>query len=169
VLGCCVTIGDDSRVQTSTNPAQGRPGEPPAFGPARWQRTELGNRVQLFWLLCLGTVLVLQLQLPFRLAGLALSLAGIWFGCVVLVRLARARRLGRPARRAWPIGVGLGLVSVMLLSFVSDAVFYPIVSDREQCVAGANTQAAKRQCLDQAENRLRKLVQDIGNTTFSTR
>ena len=126
--------------------------------------TGLGSRPQAFWLLVLGAVLTMQLELPFRLAGLALTLAAAWLGITVLVRLARARRQGRAPRRAWPIGVGLGLSAAMLLSLVVDAAFYPIVADRERCLAEANTRTAVTQCTDQLEDRLRRLRDRISST-----
>lgn len=130
----------------------GRNLQPAPAGP-----TELGSRPLVFWLLVLGAVATMQVPLPFRLAGLLLSLPAIWVGVTVLVRLGRNRRQGRPARRAWPFGIGLGIAVTMLLGQLADAALYPIVADREQCVAEANTRVAMSQCTDQVEDRLQRL------------
>lgn len=123
---------------------------------------EVNARVQLFWALLLATVLLMQLALPFRLGGALPCLAAIWIAVTVLVRLARGRRIGLLLRkRTWPVGVGLGLGFVLALSFASDAALYPIVADREECVAGANTQAAEQQCLAETEDRMNEWAQSL--------
>lgn len=147
-----------------------RPGARPGGEPGGWQNwqpappgpTELGSRPQVFWVLVLGTVATMQLELPFRLAGFALCLPAVWLGVTILVRLGRARRQARPAtRRAWPIGVGVGVCAVMLFGLAADAALYPIVAERERCVAEANTRVAMAQCTDQVDSRLRRLRSEL--------
>ena len=123
---------------------------------------DVNARVQLLWALLIATVALMQLPLPFRLAGAVPCLAAAWVAVTVLTRLARGRRIGLLLRRrTWPVGVGLGLSLVLALSLASDAALYPIVADREACVAGANTKAAEKQCLAETDDRMNHWARSI--------
>jgi hypothetical protein len=111
-----------------------------------------------------GLVVVAQLPLPFRLAGIVLGLAGLWIGLQLLVRMARLRRTGVPIRGSIVVAIGLGLSAVLLLMLVAEAVYYPLVSDLERCRAGANTETAQAVCEQTAKTRIDNLVNRLTHT-----
>ncbi|MFI7588230.1 hypothetical protein ACIB24_14270 [Spongisporangium articulatum] len=80
-----------------------------------------------------------------------------------------ARRItAMAARRAWPVGLGLGLVAVLSFSVVADAAFYRVNADTEDCLAGANTEVARQRCYDDRQQRLQNIVDRLTNRLQST-
>ena len=119
------------------------------------------ERLRLFIIMVLGLLLVSQLPLPFRLAGIALGLAGGFVGIRVLIGLAEMRRAGMGARGVVFTLFGLGLTGMLLLVLVSQAVYYPVVSDLEKCQARANTEAADQACVDETNDRFNNILDDL--------
>ena len=126
------------------------------------------DRLRLFLILLLGLVITSQLPLPFRLGGIVLALAGAWTGIRLIVMMAQ-RRGPSLGMRGWVLVIGgLGLVGVLLLTLVAEAAFYPVVSDEEQCVSGANTQTAQHACTRATNDRLNRLVRRVEQSPAST-
>lgn len=116
----------------------------------------------------IGLLIVSQLALPFRLAGIALGLAGAFVGIRVLIGLAEMRRAGLGARGVVFTLFGLGLTGMLLLVLVSQAVYYPVVSDLEECQARANTEAAAQSCMDETNSRFDSILDDLNQRTRNT-
>ena len=116
------------------------------------------RHVQLFALLMFALVVVWSLSLPWALAGIAFAVAAAWAGVVSLVDLARLRRAGQPGRGTWLVAAGLGLTAVLLLSLISRAIYYPIIAERERCLAGALTDTAAQACQEHAQDRIDNLL-----------
>jgi hypothetical protein len=110
--------------------------------PGRRVRADLA----VFAALLLSTVVCALLPLPFRLAGLGFGAWGAVVGVLLLGTLSRLSRAGRPARGHLGVAVGLGALSVMMLDLVSQAVFLPAHLERQECLAGAGTGIAEREC-----------------------
>jgi hypothetical protein len=146
-------------------PGWQRPPSPPV--DPKVEAARLKERVRLFLILLLGLVITAQLPLPFRLAGMVLALAGGWTGIRLIIMMARHRgpSLGI---RGWILALGgLGLVGVLLLTLIAEAVFYPVVSDQERCIAGANTQTAQHACTKATKDHLDRLRRRIGEDPAS--
>lgn len=116
---------------------------------------------RLFLVLLLGLLVVLQLPLPFRLAGLALVLGAGWVGFRLLRDLRAQRRAGRPTRGALSVSVGLGLVGMMGLSLAADAIYYPLSVDHERCLAVSNTLAEQEACREEQQRRISELQERL--------
>jgi hypothetical protein len=115
---------------------------------------------QLVGVLVLAMLLVLQLPLPFRLAGLAFGGAAIYLAMSGLVTLSRKRRRdGERARGHLALAVGIGLAAVMTLRLLSEAAVYPLIAEYERCQDRANTRVAQEACVDQFEARSKRLEQ----------
>jgi hypothetical protein len=140
---------------------------PPTAGPRSGGPTpeRIREQLRLFLILLLGVVVVSQLALPFRLAGLLLGLAAGWVGIRLLVDMVTVSRAGT-AVRGWPsVLIGLGLTAVLMLVLAVQAIFYPVMSDREHCLAQANTISAQDSCDQRYENRLDRLTDDLRRRT----
>jgi hypothetical protein len=112
------------------------------------------ERLRLFLVMLLGLVILVQLDLPFRLAGYALAVPLLWIEVRLLVALRRARRAGEGARGQVTVAIGLGLTGVILLSLVADSIYYPLSSDLETCLSQANTLTARDACHAEQKRRI---------------
>ena len=140
----------------------GGPPKPPADPVADGARFR--ERLRLFLILLLALVVVTQLELPFRLAGLVLGLAAGWTAVRLLAQLGSGRAGAGQGARSWVLVIGgLGLAGVLTLLLLAEAVYYPLVSDLEKCLAGANTQTAQQACQDASKDRLDRLVDRLKN------
>ncbi len=120
----------------------------------------------VFLALVFGLVVVAQLRLPFRLAGIALALGAIALGVRLLILVGRRRRAGLGAG-GWPVvAAGLALTGVLLMVLVAEAAYYPVVVDQERCSAAANTRIAQAACDRATRHRLDNLVDRLnGDST----
>jgi hypothetical protein len=117
------------------------------------------ERLRLFLILLLALVIVTQLELPFRLAGLAFGLATAWVAGQLMVQMARHRAGADPGNRGWLLVIGgLALTGVLMLMLIAEAVYYPVVSDLERCTEQANTRTAEKACEDASKDRLNRLI-----------
>ena len=119
------------------------------------------RRLRLFGVLLLAMLAVEMLPLPWRLSGLGFGLLAIGTGIRLLSDLASLRRGGLPAGGWIGVSVGLGLATLMTLMLVSEAVFYPLVSQQEDCIAGALTHTAQEQCQQTLEQRMADLGRQL--------
>jgi type II secretory pathway component PulM len=109
-----------------------------------------------------GLVVVWQLELPFRLAGIALGLLAGWSAVRVLTGMsAHTRMTGQRPRSRGAVVLGLALTSVVTLILISEAVYYPVISDFEQCQAQAQTQTAQNACQQEFKNRFQRLKDQL--------
>jgi hypothetical protein len=142
----------------------GTPKRPARFGaPSPADVRGVADQLRLFLILLIGLIVVSQLELPFRLAGILLGLATGWSGIRLLVRMNRLRRIGGRPRGPVLVSAGLGLSAVLLLMLLAEAAYYPMASDLERCRSGANTQTAQKACEDAARDRIDRLVNRINN------
>ncbi|GAA3616773.1 hypothetical protein GCM10022223_36610 [Kineosporia mesophila] len=123
------------------------------------------SRLRLFMIMVLGLMIVAQLELPFRLGGIPLGLAAGWVGIKVVIGLAEMRRAGLGSRGIIFTLFGLGMTGYLMLILVAHAVYYPAVSDLEQCQARANTESAQQICTDDYNERFDKILQDMRDRT----
>ncbi len=119
------------------------------------------DRLRLFLVLILGLIVLMTQPLPFRLAGILLSLAALWVGLRLWRMLSRLRRAGVRTPGVITLMTGITLASVLLFLLVADAIWYPLVSDLENCQAGANTEQASQACQRDARNRIDDLIQRL--------
>jgi cytochrome c-type biogenesis protein CcmH/NrfG len=117
--------------------------------------------MRLFLVTLVGMVVVWQLQLPFRLGGIVLSLIAIWTGIRLLIGLAAPARAGVRPRGRGGIITGLVLSVAVLLILAAEAVYYPVVSDLEQCRAEADTQTAQDLCDQATKDRIERLKEEL--------
>lgn len=122
------------------------------------------RQARLFALLLLALVIVAQLPLPFRLAGLAFGLAATWVAGRTLVAMSRLRRSGTPARGNIAVAAGLGLTGVLTAGLIWEAAWYPLAAEQERCLSGANTRTARALCEQQAQDRIADLVERLTGT-----
>ena len=143
---------------TPAPPAQPTPSQPRPTGPSA---ERIREQLRLFLVLLLGLVVVSQLALPFRLAGLLLGLAAGWVGLRLLIDMLAQSRSGTQVR-GWPsVIIGIGLTVVLMLVLTVQAVFYPVMSERERCMSGANTLKAKDNCERAYQDRLDDLTDSL--------
>jgi cytochrome c-type biogenesis protein CcmH/NrfG len=57
--------------------------------------------------------------------------------------------------------IGLGLTVVLVLFLTVQAIFYPVMAERERCMSGANTLKAKDNCDQAYQDRLEDLTDDL--------
>ncbi|MBT0767930.1 hypothetical protein KIH74_03285 [Kineosporia sp. J2-2] len=126
------------------------------------------DRLRLFMIMVIGLLIVSQLALPFRLAGIALGLAAALVGVRVLIGLAEMHRSGMGARGLVFTLFGLGLTGMLLLVLVSQAVYYPVVSELEECQARANTESAAEACVDATNDRFNNILDDLNQRARNT-
>lgn len=132
---------------------------------ARKSLAEIGRRasqrLRLFGVLLLALLVVETLPLPWRLSGLGFGVLAIGTGIRLLSDLATLRRGGQPANGWIGASVGLGLATLMTLMLCSEALFYPLVSEQEDCIAGALTYTAQQQCQQTLEQRMAELGRQL--------
>lgn len=93
--------------------------------------------------LLLGSVLVATLPMPWRVAAVLFALAGLVLGVRALVTAVRARaRGGLPAMLA----VLVTMSAVWSLAVLTALSISPLLQEREDCMAGALTVTAQKQC-----------------------
>ncbi|WP_273653968.1 hypothetical protein [Cellulomonas fimi] len=93
--------------------------------------------------LLLGSVLVATLPMPWRAAAVAFALAGLVLGVRALVTAVRARaRGGLPTMLA----VLVTMSAVWSLAVLTALSISPLLQEREDCMAGALTVTAQKQC-----------------------
>lgn len=159
--------GADRPADGPTGPAQpGREGGP-AAGPRSEVDLERARHalvlVRRFAVLLLAGLICLELDLPWKLAGIPFTGLGV----VVGVRATAAVRRSGLRGATLPLSViGLALAAVVLFAHLASALFYPIVRDHENCLAGANTERARQACQQDYERRLENFGQ-LGIDTFS--
>ncbi|GLY13108.1 hypothetical protein Kisp01_01240 [Kineosporia sp. NBRC 101677] len=125
------------------------------------------DRLRLFIIMVIGLLIVTSLALPFRLAGIALGLAGAFVGIRVLIGLAEMRRAGMPARGVVFTVFGLGVTGLLLLILLTQAVYYPVISDLEKCQSRASTDTAEKACLDETNDRFDSILEDLNQRSGS--
>jgi hypothetical protein len=78
------------------------------------------------------------------------------------VRSARAivREGLRRTLLVWCV-CGVVVLGLMGLGVVGTLALYPITYDRQQCLAGANTQVAKAQCTSEFDRRINRLQSSL--------
>jgi hypothetical protein len=127
-----------------------QPGQRPVLPPLSASRRHGG----WFALLALAALLAVRLPLPWMAVAVVLVVAADVEG----IRAARA--VGREQRSSalvvWCIG-GVVLLSLLGLGAVGTLVLYPITYDRQQCLAGANTEVAKAACQSDFDRRIGRL------------
>jgi hypothetical protein len=124
-------------------------------------RARLRDRLRFFLLLLLALLVVDQLTLPFRMAGIGFAVAALWVAIRLLAQLIGGRAGPDPGARSWLAVIsGLVLAGVMLVALLAEAVYYPVISDLERCTAGANTETAKQACKDASNDRVNKLLDE---------
>lgn len=93
--------------------------------------------------LLLGSVLVATLPMPWRVAAALFALAGLVLGVRALVTAVRARaRGGLPAMLALLVTMS----AVWSLAVLTALSISPLLQEREECMAGALTVTAQKQC-----------------------
>lgn len=115
------------------------------------QAARAGVLVRRFALLTLAGLICLQLDFPWRAAGLPFTVAGIVVGVMALIAVRRARIPGSSTAMCV---VGLVLSAMMLIFHLTLLALYPLVSDNEECLAGANTERARTVCQQDYERRV---------------
>ena len=144
-----------------TQNPQSPPPAPAGSRPGGATPERVREQLRLFLVLLLGLVVVTQLELPFRLGGLLLGLGGGWVGIRLLISMTAVSRSGAEVR-GWPsVIIGLGLTVVLVLVLTVQAVFYPVMSERERCLAEANTIKAQDSCDRRYQDRLDDLTGDL--------
>ena len=118
----------------------------------------LRRRMQTQALLVIGLVIVGQLPLPFRMAGLAFCLAAIWMAVLCLRSLSRLRRRGDRVRGQVGVSLGLGIAVAMLLNLLAQLAYYPVLVELEECQAGANTGTARQACEQRSRQRIEQVI-----------
>jgi hypothetical protein len=147
-------------VPTTPNP-QGQwqlPSRPVPPFDAEASAERLRDRLSLYLVLLISLLIVSQLALPFRLAGIVLALATGWVGVQLLILLAARHRAGLGGRGWVLVCVGLLLAAVLLLLLVAEAIYYPLVSDLEHCRSQADTQLEKQACERSTKDRMNDLI-----------
>lgn len=129
--------------------------------PRREVDPRLTSRMRLYVVLLFAVVVCLQLELPFRLAGIGFGAATIWVGALVLAQLSRQARRGVRPRGQLAVSLGIGLTGVMLSLLLRDAAFYPLVSEHESCLAGAQTKTAREACDEDAVERTEDFIERL--------
>jgi hypothetical protein len=127
-----------------------RPARPPLADSRRH-----GGR---FALLALAALFAVRLPLPY----VAVTVLFVVAADVEGIRAARAvvREGLRRVLLVWTI-CGLALVTLMGLGVAGTLVLYPITYDRQQCLAGANTQVARADCNSDFDRRINRLQSSI--------
>ncbi|GAB3237631.1 hypothetical protein [Kineosporia babensis] len=119
------------------------------------------DRLRLFIVMVIGLLIVSELALPFRLAGIGLGLAAGFVGVKVLIGLAEMRRAGLGARGVVFTVFGLGLSGMLLFVLVTQAVYYPVVADLEECQERAITTSAAETCVDETNARFENILENM--------
>jgi hypothetical protein len=125
----------------------------------------LRERLWLYVVLLIGLVIVSQLPLPFRLAGIVLALGTAWVGIQLLIMISARYRAGLGGRGWIMVTVGIGLAVVLLLMLVAEAVYYPLVSDLEHCRSQAVTPSAEKACDRATKDRMDDLVDRLNHVS----
>ena len=107
---------------------------------------DLRRGVRLVGVLLVSLVVVSQLDLPFRLAGIAFGVATMAVAIRSLSRLARLRRAGGRPRGQVTLSAGLGLAGVVTVLLVAEALAYPVAMEHQRCLSGAVTRTAQGEC-----------------------
>ncbi len=107
-----------------------------------------------FAVLALAALLAARLPLPWLAAAVVLTVAADWKGVLTARAIARERR-GR-GLLAWCVA-GILAISLVGLGAAATLALYPITYQRQQCLAGANTQVAKAACQSQFDRRIGSL------------
>jgi hypothetical protein len=119
----------------------------------------LRRRMQLAALLVIALVVVGQLPLPFRMAGIAFALAAGWTAIGCLRTFSRLRRGGHRVRGQLGVSLGLGISVAMLLNLIAQLAYYPVLIDLQECQAGANTRTAQDACEERSRERIDQVVE----------
>jgi hypothetical protein len=135
----------------------------PTSRPSPPLAERLSTRTRLFGALLVGAVIAIFLPLPWRLTGLGFGIAAITIGLRLLVALAQWRRSGGRGGGFIGVSVGLGLASVLIVYLSLEAAYYPVVRDRDQCMAQAPTLQAQQRCQDEFSHRLRPFAPASGS------
>ena len=107
---------------------------------------DLRRGVRLVGVLLVSLVVVSQLPLPFRLAGIAFGVATMAIAVRSLGRLSRLRRAGGRPRGQVTLSAGLGLAGVVTVLLLVDALAYPVAIEHQRCRADAITRTAQAEC-----------------------
>jgi len=130
---------------------------------------DLRRDVRLVGVLLVSLVVVSQLALPFRLAGIAFGVASMAISLRSLGRLSRLRRAGGRPRGQLTLSAGLGLAGVVTMLLLAEALAYPVAMDHQRCLAGAVTRTAQDECDRQQEKDAREHFERLfGNLGLDT-
>jgi hypothetical protein len=126
----------------------------PARPPVSASRRHGGH----FALLALAALLAVRLPLPWMALAVLIVVAADIEG----IRAARAivREGQRRTLLTWCV-VGLALLTLIGLGAVGTLALYPITYDRQECLAGANTEVAKAQCQSDFDRRITRLQDSL--------
>ena len=149
-----VTFGDHSGVSGPTIERESRP-------PVLASRQHGG----WFAVLAVATLLAVRLPLPWLAAAVVLTVAADVEG----IRTARALVRERRSRGllVWCV-CGIVAISLVGLAAVGTLALYPITYQRQQCLAGANTDVAKAACESEFDRRLGRLHGGFGGLTAAS-
>jgi hypothetical protein len=119
------------------------------------------RHTRLFAASLAATLLMIALQLPWRLAGLGFGTLTIYAGIRLLTALTALRRTGQPAPGRAGVIFGIGITGLMMLVLLGEAALYPLVADHDRCLAGAITHQDQKQCRDRFERRQQELLRRL--------
>jgi hypothetical protein len=117
---------------------------------------DLRRGVRLVGVLLVALVVVSQLPLPFRMAGIGFGVAAMALAVRSLSRLSRLRRAGGRPRGQVTLSASLGLAGVVTLLLAAEALAYPVAMEHQRCRAGAITRTAQAECDRQQEEAARE-------------
>jgi hypothetical protein len=123
-----------------------RPAGPPLSATRRH-----GSR---YAVLALAALLAMRLPLPWMAAALVLVAAAVVEGILTARAIAGESR-GR-GLFVWCI-CGLVLLGLMGVGVAGNLALYPITYQRQECLAGANTEVAKAACRAEFDRRVGRL------------
>lgn len=105
--------------------------------------------LRVFLLALLAALLTSNLQLPWKVLGLALGLVALTAGVLALVKTIRAG-----LSRFLVLTTSVGLFAALFLTAGAGAsvILWPVTQDYEDCQAQALTLRAERQCQDELSN-----------------
>ncbi|MFP5346724.1 MAG: hypothetical protein ACLGIA_06835 [Actinomycetes bacterium] len=139
------------------------PRHPQHRGPQRPRDPQAGQHaarmVGRFALLVLASLVCTNLRLPWQAAAVLFSVPAVVVGILAVRAIVRAGMRG-PLVVLTSMGVVMAVV--MAIGQLGLLIFWPLTAQLEECQAGALTQTAKRQCMQDYERRLQDLT-SFGN------
>lgn len=107
------------------------------------------NLLRIFMLLLLGALVSSNFPLPWKVLGLAFSLAALTVGILAMVNIVRHK-----ASVLVRMSTTVGLVAALMLTIGTGAaiILWPITERYETCMATALTSKAQRECEEDLRN-----------------